>query len=628
MAQITIQQAFELATQHHQAGRLREAERLYRQILAHAPEHAEAMNYLGLLLHQSGQSKIAIDLIRRAIAISPASAEAYNNLGMALEGGGQPEEAIAAFRRSISLRPANPEVHSNLGISLAKKGQFNEALAAYRSALALRPDHPEIHFNIGSTLRDNGQFDEAIAAYRQAIALRPNYAKAHSYLAMAMREKGQLDQALAGCRAAIALDPKLPEAHNHLGLILKDKGQPDQAIAAYQQAIALRPGFAEAYCNLSIVFREKGQFDEAIAACRTSLAIKPNTPATLGNLANALKDKREFDEAIAVYRQTIALSPDLAEAHNNLALALLVSGQFEEGWREHEWRWLCKSFPSPRRTFTRPRWNGSPLAGQTILVHAEQGFGDAIQFVRYVPVLAKRGGRVIFECPSELTRLMQRVTGMETIEIITRTKLDDSALPPFEVHAPLMSLPLLLAIPEPAGDFPRPPYIRVEAALCNAWRARIKPSERLKVGLAWAGSLKHSEDARRSISLRALTPLLRSGAELYSLQFGDAAKQNWDGSGLIDLTGESADFLDTAALIWQLDLVICVDTAVAHLAGALGKPAWIMVPATPDWRWQRDREDSPWYPSLKLFRQSHTGEWDEVVTRVAESLEQWIVDSG
>ncbi|MGD0768693.1 MAG: tetratricopeptide repeat protein [Tepidisphaeraceae bacterium] len=365
MAQLTIQQAFDLAVRRQLAGRLEEAEQLYRQILARQPEHSGAMHYLGVTAHLLGRNDIAVDLIRRAIALRPIWAEAHYNLGIALKDKGQLDEAIAAFRQATALKPNYPEANHNLGSALRDSGQLDEAIAAYRQAIALspnfaeahsslgnalrgkgrldeaiaacrqaialNPNFPEAHNNLGSALKEKGQLDEAIAAYRQAFALRPNYAEAHSNLGNALRDKGQLDEAIAACRQGIVLNRNLAEAYNNLGSALKDKGQLVEAIAAYRQAIALKPDYAEAPSNLGNALKDKGRLDEAIAAFRQAIALNPNSPEAHNNLGSALNEKRQLDEAIAACGQAIALRPNYAEAHNNLGNALKDMGQLDEG---------------------------------------------------------------------------------------------------------------------------------------------------------------------------------------------------------------------------------------------------------------------------------------------------------
>jgi predicted O-linked N-acetylglucosamine transferase (SPINDLY family) len=330
MAQITIQQAFDLALQHHRAGRLEEAENLYRQILAQQPNHADAMRLLGVIAHQRGQADVAVDLFRRAITLRPAYAQAHTNLGTALKDMGQLDEAIAACRQAIILNPRLREAHSNLGNVLKDNGQLDEAIAAYRQALVLDPNLPDTHSNLGNVLKDKGRLDEAIAAYCQAIALHPNFPQAHVNLGNALKDNGQLDEAIAACRQAIALDPNLPQAHLNLGNALKDNGQLDQAIAAYRHAIALWPGYAEAHNNLGIALKDKGRLDEAIAAYRQAITLKPAYAEAHSNLCNALRDTGQLDEAIVACRQAIVLNPQFREAHISLGNLLKDTGQLDE----------------------------------------------------------------------------------------------------------------------------------------------------------------------------------------------------------------------------------------------------------------------------------------------------------
>ncbi|MGD0390624.1 MAG: tetratricopeptide repeat protein [Tepidisphaeraceae bacterium] len=584
MAQLTIQQAFDLATRHHRAGRLHQAEQLYRQVLARQPKHAGAMQFLGVIAHQVGRNDMAVDLIHRAIALNPDNADAHNNLGNALK----------------------------------DKGQLNEAIDAYRQAIALKPNYAETHNNLGSALKVKGHLDEAIAAFRQAIGLRGNYAEAHSNLGIALIGKGQLDEAIAAFRRAIALRPNIPELHSNLSNALKDKGQLDEAIAACRRAIALNPNIPVVHINLGNVLRDKGQLDEAIAAFRRAVALNPNLPEAHSHLGTALINKGQLDEAIAAWRHAIALNPNFAEAHFNLSVALLERGDFQEGWEEHEWRWKCKDSLSPPRDFAPPQWDGCPLEGRTLLLHAEQGLGDALHFIRYLPLAAQRGGKIIIECQAELQRLFQSVAG--GCQVVARGQ----PLPAFDLHCPLLSLPHVFRTN--FANIPNiVPYLHADAEDAGRWQHRLAEHRPLvRVGLAWAGNPDNKNDRNRSIKLASLAPLGQApGVRFFSLQKGEAAAQAKNpppGMELVDWTAELKDFADTAALIANLDLVIAVDTAVAHLAGAMNKPVWTLLPFVPDWRWQLERQDSPWYPSMRLFRQPCAGNWDSVITRVVDAL--------
>jgi Flp pilus assembly protein TadD len=544
---------------------------------------------LALKHYQAGRLPESGELCHQILAHDPRQTGALQLLGLIAHRLGHNHVALDWIGQVVALDPSSPNAHYNLGVVLQGAGRLDDAIAAFRQAILLRPDYAAAYNNLGIALHDHGQPDDAIAAFRQAIAFRPHHAQGHTNLADSLKRLGKLDEAIASYQRAVSLDPDYAQAHNNLGNALKLSGRLDDAITAYRTAIQLEPDDAELHSNLG----------------------------------NALTDKGQTEEGIAAHRQAVALQPDSAEFHGNLALTLLLSRRFKDGWREYEWRWRTKDAPQPRQNFQQPAWDGTCLNGRTILIIAEQGFGDAIQFVRYVPPLVEQGAIVVFQSHPELVRLMEHVAGMDPVKIIPRSNVSGSPVPPFDVHASLMSLPLLLDLHEPGAASVKPPYLFFQDDLQATWRHRITASSRPKIGIAWAGSPLHPSDSRRSIPLRTLAPLLQCDVDFYSLQLGDASRQNWDSSRLIDLTSHCADFLDTACLISQLDLVISVDTAVAHLAGAMGKRTWLMVPYTPDWRWQLGCEDSPWYPAVKLFRQLESGEgWDGVVNRVTESLQR------
>jgi tetratricopeptide (TPR) repeat protein len=651
MAQVTIQQAFDLALQHHQAGRLQEAEAIYRRILAQQPANIDALHLLGVIAHQVGRNDDAVDLIQRAIALRPDFPQAHSNLGNALKDKGRLDDAIAAYRRALALDQNLPETHGNLGNVLKDMGRLDEAIAAYRQAIAQRPAHAAAHSNLGDALRRQGKLDEAIAACRHALDLNPDFPHAATNLGNALRDKGQLDDAIAAYRHAIALRPTYAEANLNLGNALRDQGQLDDAIAAYHRAIALRPGYAEAECNLGNALKDKGRLDDAIAAFGRALAIRPDyddaqvglgnalrengqlddsiaayrraiilnadNPQAHTNLGIALRDKGELPEAIAAFRRAIALKPDHAEVHVSLAMALLHC-DMEAGWTEYEWRWKVRGCPLPYPRFANPVWDGSDLHGRTVLLYAEQGFGETIQCIRYAPLVARRGGRVIVEAQPELIRLLRQLPDMQGW-----TPRGDP-LPPFDLHCPLMDLPRLFATT--LDNIPPQPYdLRPDAKLVESWRYRLNLHEPgVKVALAWSGNPDFKEDRTRSITLDRLAPLAAvPSVTLYSVQKGPAAHQADrppPGLHLVNLAGELHDFADTAAVMGLMDLVLTTDTSVAHLAGALARPTWMMLQFMPDWRWLSQRPDSPWYPTMRLFRQTSPGDWPGVIARVAQAL--------
>jgi tetratricopeptide (TPR) repeat protein len=579
-----IQRNFQLAIQHHQAGRLAEAEGFYRQILSRVPNHPDALHLLGVLAGQAGRPNIGIDLINRAIAINPKTADYYCNLGEIYRRLGRLDEAIASSRRAIELRPDYVMAFSNLGVALRDSQKPNEAIEAFRRAIELGGNFAELYGNLGNALRDKGQLDAAIAAYEQAILLKPNYAQGFNNLGVALRDKKKLNEAAAAIRRAIELEPNDAETHYNLGGILMEERELDAARDALAAAIRLNPNHA----NVS------------------------------NNLGSCWMMQEEPSRALPEFERAIQLDPNLATARFNRGLANLMLGDFRRGFPDYEWRAAVKpQFIFMREGSTRPRWDGKPLEGQTIFLHAEQGFGDTIQFVRFVPMVHERGGRVILGIQPQLERLMRQVPGVERIVSSIEPDLQ------YDVHCPLLSLPLALGTE--LASIPREvPYLKADVELAGRWKSRLNNPPVKTVGLAWAGSAMNEHDSIRTISLQQLEPLAKiKNVALFSLQKGEAAKELLPkGFPAIDWTNDLHDFSDTAALVENLDLVITVDSAVAHLAGAMGKPVWILIPYSPDWRWMTQREDNPWYPTARLFRQTKPGDWSGVIERVAGELQQ------
>jgi Flp pilus assembly protein TadD len=465
-----------------------------------------------------------------------------------------------------------------------------------------------------------GRLAEAEPLYRKVLALEPNHADALHLLGVLAAQIGRFDDAVGLIGRACRLRPHAADYRMHLGNALGEKKEFGAAIDAYRQALRLNPRCCFSHDALGAVLRDAGQLDEAVASHRRSLEINPNNPTAHYNLGLTLGKKGLLEEAVGSYRQAIGMHPNFADAHWNLALLLLMQGDFERGWREYEWRWHRKDFPLLWPGFSQPRWAGEDLTGKTLLIHTEQGYGDAVQFVRYAPLLAARGARVVLLCQAPLARLMKNAAGVD--QVVSGT-VSAGELPPIDVQCPMMSLPFHFGtrVESVPADVP---YLRADPSLLPKWGAKVAASAGpLRVGLVWSGSPTNKNDRYRSVTLQQLSPLARTGATFYSLQKGPSASQAAHppaGMALIDLTEELDDFADTAALVCNLDLVITVDTAVAHLAGAMGKPAWLLVASEQDWRWLLWREDTPWYPTLRLFRQRTPGDWAEVIDRVAAAL--------
>jgi tetratricopeptide (TPR) repeat protein len=573
--------------------------------------------YVEAIAHErAGRVAEALAGFEKAAALAPNLPQAHYNLGVAYTNHGRGDDALRAFQRAVSLAPGFAEAHANLGAALTEQGRLEEAVAALRKSISLAPGNPTVHNNLGAALKRQGRLAEAEAAYRAALGLSPGYAEALCNLGGVLRELGQLEAAAAYCRQAIAQAPGLAKAHNTLGVVLQDQGEAEAAIAAFRRAIALAPREPDAYVNLGDALAARGEHGQAVILCRQAAELAPHSADAWNNLGSALFAARELREAIGCFRRAIALRPERAEGHFHLGMALLAAGEMAEGWREYEWRWRTPLMFAARRSFAQPAWDGT--AGGTLLIHAEQGFGDTLQFCRYAPLAAARGVKVIMEVQAPLVRLLRSLQGVDAV--IAR----GDALPNFDFHVHMLSLPhifgtVLETIPAAT------PYLFADPGDIGAMRGRLAAQKnRLRVGLAWAGNSyanlpeMAAVDRRRSLAPEHLGPLLDiREIDFISLQKAGKAPA---GFGLTDFMDDMRDFADTAALVRTLDLVISVDTSVAHLAGALGKPVWLLNRYDAEWRWLDGRTDSPWYPGMRIFRQAAPGDWDGVLAEVAGAL--------
>jgi len=637
--------------------RFGEAEAACRKAIELAPDFAEAHSNLGAALYELGRFAEAGDAWKNAIHYNPNLASAHINLGKALLRQNRHEEAATAYFSAIGIHPNLPEAHVNLAAILDTLGRFEAAAAAYASAIRINPNDHASHLNLGNALNRLGHADQALAAYARAIQLRPDYAEAHSNTGAVLENLGRFQEAITACNTAIGLKPDYAEAHSNLGNALYRLGRLDEALVAYERAVGLKPEDANCRSNLAAVLSGLGHFEEALAVCETALKREPDHVEANSNLGIALERLGRFEEAYAAYNKAIrlkpdyaeaysnlgvllhglgrsaqavaasqtaiALKPDMAESHFNLGVAYLKMGSFKEGWEKYEWRWKSKQMRDGQRHFEKPLWDGQEARAKTILIHAEQGFGDSLQFCRYAPLAAARGLRVILEVQKPLVRLLRTLPGVD--QIIGQ----GDALPPFDVHAPMMSLPRALGTT--VETIPgQTPYLHADETAIAAWRQRLSAiaGQTPKIGLLWAGNPRaHSPesmaiDRRRSIAPGLLAPLFDSqGAKFFSLQKdGPAPPAEFP---IIDFMGEMGDFADTAALIANLDLVISVDSAVAHLAAALDKPVWLLNRFDSCWRWLTGRRDSPWYPNLRLYTQPQPGDWTPVIAEIAADLIQF-----
>ena len=556
-----------------------------------------------------------------AFRLNPESAEAYYNMGNTFHGSNNFEKATACYEKALKLQPDLVVAHYNLGNTLLDQKRFANAISSYQNTLALKPDYPEAHYNMGIAFFEQGRYDEARSCYQRAIKLNSNLIEAHYNLGIIFQEQGALDQAIACYKKALKLKPDFAEAYNNMGNAFKEQNDSQQAILCYQNAILARPDYADAGYNLGRTLHEQNKFDRAITCYQNALKIRPDYFKACNNLAKAFQDTGDIGNAIRWYRKALELKPDYAGAHFNLATASLLVGNFAEGWQEYEWRFKRPQWKKtyPYR-FDTPRWSGESFTGKRLYVHSEQGLGDILQFVRYLPMVKVRGGTVIFETIKPLVKLLQNFDGVdELVEVADRDHVD-----PIDYYVPLLSLPGIFQS-KPDTIPATVPYLFADDNKVRQWKARLSENG-FKVGIVWAGTIT---DPERSLPLAWFTPISQiPGLHLYGLQKGISAEQIEveglpDGMTITNFGQEFDDFSDTAAVIKNLDLVISIDTSVAHLAGGMGKPVWLLLPYVPDWRWLLNREDSPWYPTMRLFRQEKFGEWESVIRRITAELRQF-----
>jgi tetratricopeptide (TPR) repeat protein len=651
----SIPEDLQTAWQHHQSGNFQQAERIYRQILASNPQHPRALYLLGLLALQANRHEAAVDLITRSLALNAAQPMAHFHLGIAQHSLGKLAEAVASYRQAAQLQPDLAEVHNNLGNALREQGRLDEAVASYEQALRIKPDFAHAHNNRGIALAQKGQLDEAVGSFQKALQLQPDYAVAYCNLGLALgkagkpgeaincfqqalrvqpgyaeayhnlgnaqRQLGHFAKAVESYQQAIRMQLKLPEVHDNLGIALTHLGRFDEAVASFHDALRLNPQFAEAYNSLGNTLQKQGKFEEGAANVEQALRLKPDFAEAHNTLGVIRSQQRLLDEALACYQKAIQLRPDHAEAHLNRAMVWLQQGKVEAGWTEFEWRWKCRHYPP--RSFRQSAWDGSSLNGKTILLYAEMGLGDTIQFIRYAPLVKEKGGRVVVEPQAVLLPLLARSPGID--QLVAR----DSPLPDFDVHAPLLSLPHLLGTT--LATIPADvPYVFADPQLIDHWRHELSSVRGFKVGITWRGSATYPGDLQRSIPLSHFAPLAAvEDVQLFSLQKGPGSEELPALAGCFPITDLSARldektgaFMDTVAVMKNLDLIVTADTSIGHLAGALGAPVWLALGLTPHWPWFLNRENSAWYPGHRLFRREATESWADVFERIAAALRQ------
>jgi tetratricopeptide (TPR) repeat protein len=653
---VDLQAMCSKAIQFHQRGQLAEAERLYRQILDLDPRHADSLHLLGVLAHQVGRDEIAVELIQKAISYDKRPAGFHSNLGTAFQALGRLDEAAASYRRALDRNPKLAEAQMNLGAVLELQGNREEAEMRLRLALELRPDLAEIHVNLGNILQAQGKLDEAVASQQQALALKPAMPEVHANLGNVFQAQGKLDEAIASYKRALELKPAMAEIRTNLGNALLAQNKLSEAEGCYAQALELKPNYAEGWYNLGNLRQAQDRPDklsEAAACYARAIELNPQLPQAHYNLGNTLHAQDKLEAAEASFKRALACRPDYAEAHYNLgcvledlsrleealaamaraitikpdyaqaqfgrALAQLRNGEWEDGWRNYEWRWQSQDHDTPQRAYSAPVWSGEKLETGRLLLWGEQGVGDEIQFAGLIREALGTGNRIMLDCDARLKPLLAR--SFPDVEVVSGCGPAEAEGTEIAAQLPTGSLPGLFRKNESSFTATASPYLKADPTAQEEFRARYSDGRRL-IGLAWY-TKSEKTGRKRSIDLAKFAPLFAlPGIRWISLQYGgfdnleqQAAAAN--ASLVIDRTVDQfADMDRFAAQVAAMDEVVTIDNSTAHLAGALGIPVSLLLPFAADWRWLERRTDSPWYPTLRLFRQPELGDWESVLKEI------------
>jgi tetratricopeptide (TPR) repeat protein len=605
-------------------GKPNQAIESYKQAIKIDSGNPFGHNNMGISLQTLGKLNAAIESYQQAIMINPDYAEAHSNLGEVLQKLGKLDEAIVSAERAIKIKPDYAKAYSRLGDILLKMSKYDGAMESYKKAIKIKPDYAIVYHNMGFLLQNQGKLEAAIKNYKKAIELKPDYALAYNNIGNCFQEKGEFDKAVVNLLLSLKLKPNQAGAHYNLGITLEKQGKLDAAIENYEQTIILKPDHVEAHNNLGVSFQNKGEFDKAILSYDQAIKIKPEYAEAHCNRGTSLKMLGKFDSAIESYELAIKVNPNYADAYNYKSLVYLLNGHWKTGFELHEWRLKMTQGYSARPAREQFFWDGiKSLTGKNFYIYEEQGLGDIIQFCRYLTVLERLGAKVSFKVTKKLHALLRSLGGNVTLCVSAPS---DSGI---DFEAPLMSLPHLLGTSlERTPGFGQ--YLFAEDTRIESWsRTLVKNS--MRIGICWQGS-KNQVDFGRSFPLELFQNLsCMPGVELVSLHKGEGEEQieNIDFALTTlnpDFDSGEGIFLDTAAVMMSCDLIITSDTAVAHLAGALGRNTWVALQHVPDWRWLLDRSNSPWYPTLTLYRQSVRGEWKTVFKKIEREVRALLVD--
>jgi tetratricopeptide (TPR) repeat protein len=595
---MNINEKVQLALVHYRSGNLEEAEKALKQALELQENNSIAINLLGIMYYQNRNYDLSIQYMKKSVSLNPNNGQAYYILGHCLQEKGDADEAIICYQKSLSINPDFADAHYNLGTVFQDRKEYDSAISCYRKAVHFNPRDIDAIYNIGLSFEGKGEFEEAINSYQEALQLNPNIREAYARMGFCLQQIEQFD-AVSFFKKVNQLNPNNPVVLNSLGLALRERGQLDEAIDCYRKALDISANDANAYYNLGVAVTENGQLDEAVDC----------------------------------YRKALQISPDFAYVHWNLSLVLLLLGNFEEGWKEYEWRWKEKNFLKNKCFrqpihFAQPRWDGSSLKGKTLLIYSEQGIGDEVMFASCFQEVVEQAARCIIECEKRLVPIFSRSFPKAIfLERVKKTDAYSSQLPRTDMVIPSGSLPKFLRTDFNA--FPQKSYLIPDPRKVHAWLNRVKSlGKGLSIGISWRGGTSPEVIRKRSITLEQWNDLFSlAGAHFINLQYGNCENELKEAKEKFDVTihdwkdaDPRKDLDNFAAEIFALDLVISVDNTTVHMAGALGKPVWVLLPFVPNWRWMLNHEDSPWYSTVRLFRQPSPEYWEPVMAKVKDEL--------
>jgi tetratricopeptide (TPR) repeat protein len=619
---MTIREAVTLAHRLLMENKLAEAEELCHTILAAAPRNAAGLHVLGLVRRRQGNSASAVDLLATAAEVNPLSVAILTDYGVVLNSTARTEDALAQYERVLSLQPNHLPALNNRGNALRKLSRPDEALASLDQALAIKPDYPDALSNRGDVLSDLNRNEEAIAAYDTCLALVPLHANAWSGRGQSLVVLGRYSEAIASFDRALGISPDSVSVLNNKAIALRKANRQPEALDCLRLAREIEPRSPLVNYNLGNVLGDVGRYHDAIESFDRVLAVEPDNVEALNSRGLALRSLNRDDQALMAFITAQSFQANFAEAHFNEALIHLRQGDLLRGFAKYEWRWSVRQAAARAPRLPGLIWGGQSVRSKTVLLYSEQGFGDTLQFVRYAPLVAERGASVVLAVQAPLVRLLSGMEGVASV--VSR----EDRTPDYDFHCPLLSLPAAFKTEVPSIPA-RVPYIAAPEERRDAWRDRLAPARGLRVAVAWSGSRTHAGDRHRSLPLPRLLPLLStSGVQFVSIQRdvrSEDAACLAETTNLIHVGEQLEDFCDTAAVLSSSDLVITADTSVAHLAGAMGRPVWIMLPFSPDFRWMHASSASPWYPTARLFRQAAVGDWNGVLDEVANALTALVV---